>query len=321
MSVTNRPAGERPPRGRALRGSIARALLIPVGAAILGAFYLAFIALRAGDSMHFDVTPLSTAFALAAGLAIAAGLVVVIRLGERQIGAKFALAAATLVFAVLAMFSIGLLILPIALLLLGLAVRLLGQRRSGRAVRAAVAGALVGVGAVAYLLVLNQPAVAACQANGGGSTSSGGLFGSTSVSSGGFSTNGGDSGGYIDEGDRIAYFSCHDGKLTEFYRLPLPQGEWVVTTQPSATVGRQVRVVFRLRPLAGDSSLPTTGFDFSATCGTCADPRPVVRGHADDSGPPSGRVPGASVMFAGSVTFPAAGSWYTSPYDATIEVR
>jgi hypothetical protein len=39
---------------------------------------------------------------------------------------------------------------------------------------------------------------------------------------------GGDSGGYIDEGDRIAYFSCHDGKLTEFHRLPLPQGQWVV---------------------------------------------------------------------------------------------
>jgi hypothetical protein len=90
------------------------------------------------------------------------------------------------VFAILAMFSIGLLILPIALLLFGFAVRQLLRRRSGRTLRAAVAGALIGVGAVAYLLVLNQPAVAACQANGGGSTSSGGLFGSTAVSSGAF---------------------------------------------------------------------------------------------------------------------------------------
>lgn len=305
--------------GRRFQESRVQALLIPVGAASLGGFYLAFTALRAGDSMHFDVTPLSTAFALVAGLAIAAGVVVVIRLGERQIGARFALAAGTLVFAILALFSIGLLILPVALLLLGLAVRLLLQRRSGRAVRAAVAGALIGVGVIAYLLVLNQPAVAACQPNGGGSTSSGGLFGSTSVSSGGFSTTAGDSGGYIDEGDRIAYFSCHDGKLTEFHRLALPVGQWVVTTQPSATVGRPVTVVFRLRPLAVDS--PTAGFDFSATCRTCAEPRPVVRGHAEISGPPPGRVPGASVMFAGPVTFPAPGSWFISPYEAAIEVR
>jgi hypothetical protein len=72
---------------RRFQESRAQALLIPVGAAILGGFYLAFTALRAGDSMHFDVTPLSTAFALVAGVAIAAGVVVVMRLGERQIGA------------------------------------------------------------------------------------------------------------------------------------------------------------------------------------------------------------------------------------------
>ena len=245
---------------------------------------------------------------------------VVLRLRESAVGARFAVAVGALVFAVLAMFGIGLLILPIALLLLGFAVRQLLRRRSWRAVRAAVAGALIGVGAVAYLLVLNQPAVAECRINGS-ATSSGGLFGSTGLSSGGYSTPSGESGGYIDEGDRIAYFSCHDGKLTDLHREPLPQGQWVVTTQPAATVGRTVMVVFRVRPLAGDSSIPTDGFDFSATCRTCPEPRPVVRGHVVHTGTRAPGSPGASVTFSGPVTFPAAGSWFTSPYDAPIEVR
>jgi hypothetical protein len=306
---------------RPFQSSIMQAVLIAMGAVFLGGFHLAFIALRAGDSMHFDVTPLSTAFALVAGLAIAAGVVVVVRLREAPIAARFAVAIGALVVAGLAIFSIGLVILPFGLVLLGFAVRQLGRRRSGRAVRAALAGALIGVGVVAYLLVLNQPAVAECRTNGG-STSSGGLFGSTSRSSGGYSTPSGESGGYIDEGDRIAYFSCRDGKLTDFHRESLPQGQWVVATQPSATVGRSVMVVFRLRPRAGDDlTSATDGFDFSATCRTCPEPRPVVHGHVIPTGARGPTAPGDSVMFTGPVTFPVAGSWFTSPYDAAIEVR
>ncbi len=304
---------------RRLNPPTAHALLIPIGAGILGAFYLAFTALRAGDSRHFDVTPLSTACALAGGLAIAAGTAVVLRLGEGSLGARFALAIGTLVFAVLAIFGIGLAVLPIALLLLGFALRQLLLRRSGRALRAAIAGACIGVGAVAYLLVLNQPAVAECRINGG-ATSSGGLFGVTSLSSGSYSTVSGESGGYIDEGDRIAYFSCQGGKMTDFHRVSLPQGSWIVTTQPSATVGRSVMIVFRVRPAVGDRT-PADGFDFSVTCHTCAEPRPVVRGHADRTGTRAPVSPGDSLTFAAQVTFPATGSWYTSPYDAPIEVR
>lgn len=161
--------------------------------------------------------------------------------------------------------------------------------------------------------------MAECRINGGG-TSSGGLFGSTSLSSGSYSSLNGESGGYVDEGDRIAYFSCRDGKLIDFHREPLPQGQWVVTTQPAATVGRAVMIVFRVRLAAADA-IPADGFDFSATCRTCAEPRPVVRGHVDRTGARGPGSPGASVTFAGQVTFPAAGSWYTSPYDAPIEVR
>lgn len=300
---------------------MAQLVLIPLGAALLGGFYLGFMTLRAGDTMHIDVTPYSTAFALVAGLAIAAGVVIVLRLREIAIGARFGIAVGGLVFGVLALFSIGLLILPVALLLLGLGIRQIVRRGSGAAARAAMAGAVVGVGAVAYLLVLIQPAAAECRANGGGSTSSGGLFGPMALSQGGYSMPSGESGGYIDEGDRIAYFSCRDGKLTSFHRESLPLGNWVVTTEPAATVGRTVMVVFRVRPAAGDPIPTTDGFDFSVTCRTCAEPRPVARAHADRLGTRAPGTPGASVTFAGQVVFPAAGSWYTSPYDGAIEVR
>lgn len=302
---------------RRFRDPMMQALLIPVGAASLGGSYLAFMALRAGESTHFDVTPLSAVFAFVAGIAIAAGVVAILRLREGSVGAMFALAVGTLIFAVLAVFSIGLLVLPIALLLFGFAVRHLLRRRSGRAARAAVAGAVIGVGTIAYLLVLNQPAIAECRLNGG-STSSGGLFGRSGLSSGGYSTPTGESGGYIDEGDRIAYFSCRDGRLTDFHRESLPQGQWVVTTQPAATVGQSVTVVFRVRPVGDEPGIAIDGFDFSATCRTCPEPRPVIRGHAVPTG---ARAPGISRTFSGQVAFPQAGSWYTSAYDAPIEVR
>ncbi len=313
---SRRVAGKAEPR----RDSRVHLLLIPLGAALLSGFYLVFTTLRAGDSMHIDVTLLSTAFAFCAGLAIASGVVIVLRLREFAVGARFTIAVGGLVFGALAIFSIGLLVLPVALVLLGFGIRHVVRRGSGAAARAAMAGAVAGVGAVAYLLVLIQPAAAECRADGGGSTSSGGLFGPMALSSGGYSLPNGESGGYIDEGDRVAYFSCRDGKLTDFHRESLPLGDRVVTTQPAATVGRTVMVVFRVRPAAGEA-VPTDGFDFSVTCRTCAEPRLIVRGHADRSGTRAPGTPGASVTFAGQVVFPAAGSWYTSPYDGPIEVR
>jgi hypothetical protein len=299
---------------------LAPASKILLGAAFLVVFYLTFTSLRAGDTMHIDVTPLSTAFAFCAGLAITAGAVVVLFLREGAVGARFSIAIGLLVFAMLAIFSVGLVILPVALVLFGFAIRQLVLRRSGQAVRAALAGGAVGVGAVAYLLVMIQPAAAECRVNGGGATSSGGLFGPTALSQGGFSMADGSSGGYIDEGDRIAYFSCRDGRLTDFHRETLPLGNWVVTTEPFATVGRTVMLVFRVRAAPGES-VPADGFDFSVTCHTCAEPRPVVRAYAYRLGTRAPGTPGAAVTFAGQIAFPAAGSWYTSPYNGGIEVR
>ncbi len=110
--------------------------------------------------------------------------------------------------------------------------------------------------------------------------------------------------------------------MTDFHRFPLPQGGWVVTTQPSATVGRSLMIVFRVRPTtAQDSGPPADGFDFTVTCRTCAQPQPPVRGHATLGQTHGPYPPGGSLAYSAQTVFPQAGTWYTTPYDASIEVR
>ncbi len=209
-----------------------RARLIPLGALVLLGFYLVLTGIRSDESAHIDVTPLTIGFALAAALAITAGAVAALTSRRARVAALFAVATGLLVFSVIDVFGIGLLVLPFAIAVLVLAIRRLRRESSSNALRAAAAGAVIGIGAIAYLLILIQPAEAECRAGGGGSTSSGGLFGPIVRSQGGYATASGEQGGYIDEGDRIAYFSCQGAKMTDFHRERLPAGEWSVTTQP-----------------------------------------------------------------------------------------
>lgn len=300
-----------------------RAFTVPLGAAALVGIYLLVVAVRSGESAYIDVTPLTLGFASAAGLAIAAGAVALVVLRRPAVGGLFALAVGMLVFSVLALLSVGLLVLPFAIAVLVLAIRRLRRDASPHALRAAAAGGAVSVGAIAYLLILIQPASAECRAGGGGTTSSGGLFGPIARSQGGYSTVSGEQGGYIDEGDRIAYFSCQDGRMTDFRRVALPAGGWSVATQPFATVGRTVMIVFRLRPeSAAAERIPESGFAFTVTCRTCPEPRPTITGQATRAHTGAPRQPDDLLTFAGGVTFPAPGSWWvTSPFEGPIEVR
>lgn len=197
------------------------ALLIPTTATAMAALYVAVLALRADAVAHFDVTPLTVGFAFAAGTAIAGGVLAMIRVRQGSIGPLFALATGALFFAALAIFSIGLLVLPFAIALLVVAVRRVRRASLPAAGRAAVSGAVIGVAAIAYLLALIQPAIAECRPDGA-TTSSGGFFAAQSRGSGGYSTAGGRSGGWIDEGQTIARFSCQDGKMIDFRREPRP---------------------------------------------------------------------------------------------------
>ena len=299
-----------------------KALVIPFGAVALVGVYLALVAVRSGESAHIDVTPLTLGFAGAAGLTIAAGAVAAWATGRPKLSAAFAVASGLLVFSVLALFSIGLAVAPLAVLMLVLAIRRLRREPSPSAVRGAAAGLVIGVGAIAYLLVLIQPASAECRAGGFGMTSSGGLFGSTARSQGGFSSVEGSQGGYIDEGDRVAFFSCRGSTMTDFHREWLPAGTWSVTTQPAPTVGHSVAIVFRVRPDRRVDPIPADGFAFSAICRTCAEPRPTISGHATPAQAGRSATPAGILTFAAEVTFTAPGTWWTvAPVEGPLEVR
>jgi hypothetical protein len=95
---------------------------------------------------------------------------------------------------------------------------------------------------------------------------------------------------------------------------PTPAGNWRVTTDPSAVVGRPLRIIFRF---TDDMVRPETeSFAFSVTCTTCPDPRPVVTGIATKDATANERLYSST-----AVVFPSAGSWWTSPFIGPIEVR
>jgi hypothetical protein len=92
-----------------------------------------------------------------------------------------------------------------------------------------------------------------------------------------------------------------------------PAGDWTVVTDPFALVGRPVRLIFRFRD--GEPRPIAESFAFSVTCTTCPEPKPVVTGTATKDRA------GGELIYSTSVTFPSAGTWWTSPYVGPIEVR
>jgi hypothetical protein len=86
-----------------------------------------------------------------------------------------------------------------------------------------------------------------------------------------------------------------------------------VVTDPFALVGRPVTLIFRFRDPAARPIAES--FAFSVACTTCPEPRPVVTGSATRDRTAS------ELIYSSPVTFPSAGTWWTSPYVGPIEVR
>lgn len=95
---------------------------------------------------------------------------------------------------------------------------------------------------------------------------------------------------------------------------PTPLGDWKVSTDPSAVVGRPVKVIFRFRD--GDARPPGDSFAFTVTCASCFEPKPTVTGTAVKQTSST-----SEAVYVGAATFSNVGSWWTSPYVGPIEVR
>jgi hypothetical protein len=201
----------------ALRVAIA-AIFAAAFATLLFPLYLSILA---GSSKVFEPQSFDFALVALAVFAIAIGAQIVPWRGATNVAVLGVLAGAGLLFGALAIFSIGLLVLPVAIVLLVVLARAIRGAPLLAARPAALGGAVIGYGLLLVLIGLLVPPTVECFANGGGSTSSqrwnqsGGGY---TVTSTGTSTIDGVQTGRIESLNSIATYRCEQGRIVEFHR-------------------------------------------------------------------------------------------------------
>ena len=201
----------------ALRVAIA-AIIAATSAALLFPLYLS---IRAGNNKIFEPQAFDFALVAISVLAIVIGMQIVSWRAATNVAVLGTLAGAGLLFGVLAIFSIGVLVLPVAIVLLVVLARAIGRASLPVARPAALGGAVVGYGLILLFIAVIIPPTVECFANGGGSTSSqrwdrsGGSF--TTASSGTSSPDGLQT-GRIESASSIATYRCEQGRVVEFRR-------------------------------------------------------------------------------------------------------
>jgi hypothetical protein len=201
------------------------ALRVAIAAIFAAAFTMllfpVYLSLRAGGNKVFEPHPFDFALVAISTFAIAVGAQVVPWRAATSVGVLGLLVGAGLLFGALAIFSIGLIVLPVAIVLLVILARAIPQRGLAVARPAALGGAVIGYGLVLLLIGFLVPATLECFANGGGSTSSsrwersGGGY---TVTSSGTSTVDGVQTGRIESPSSIATYRCEQGRVVEFHR-------------------------------------------------------------------------------------------------------
>jgi hypothetical protein len=200
--------------------SAPRIALVAVAAsalAILG--FPVFVRVRAGDNQIIEPQVFDYALLAVAAFLLAVGIQLAARRGATNLGLLAAIAAAGLLFGALAIFSIGLVLLPAAVLAVLLLYRAL--RRDPRPTRgiAAIGGALAGYGLVLAYIALIVPATVECTATGGSTSSGRWNTGLQQITGGASVTPGGVVSGRIETRDWIATYRCENGRIVEFNRV------------------------------------------------------------------------------------------------------
>jgi hypothetical protein len=200
-----------------------RVVAVAIAAAALATLlFPVYLSLR-GDNKVFEPRPFDFALVAVATFIIALGSQPVPWRAATKVAVLALLAAAGLLFGALAIFSIGLVVLPLALVLLVVLGRSIPRLPPAVALRAALGGAVIGYGLVLLFVALIIPATVECFPNGSGSTSSqrwdrsGGGF--TTTSSGTSATDGVQT-GRIESPSSVATYRCEQGRIVEFRREP-----------------------------------------------------------------------------------------------------
>jgi hypothetical protein len=206
-----------------VRSRAVRVVAIAIAAAVVAILaFPAFLALRGAGSAVFEPERFDFVLLAAAAFGIALGVQVVPWRGGRRVAVLAIFSSAALLFGLVAVFSIGLAVLPLGIVLLVVLFRAL-RRAPAYASRAAAAlgGAAIGYSAVLLYVALIVPATAECFPNGAG-TSSGRWRGSGqqqySGGGGGISGQPGVITGYAEYSDSVVTFRCEGGRMVEFQR-------------------------------------------------------------------------------------------------------
>ena len=207
-----------------MRSRAVRVVAIAIATAVVAILaFPAFLALRAAGTAAFEPERFDFVLLGAAALGIAVGVQVVPWRGGRRIALLALFASAALLFGCMAVFSIGLAVLPLGIVLLVVLFRALRRPPAIVTRAAALGGAAIGYSAVLLYLALIVPATAECFPNGAG-TSSGRWRGSGQQQySGGSSGIGGQPGvftGHAEYSDSVVTFRCEGGRMVEFQRTP-----------------------------------------------------------------------------------------------------
>lgn len=199
-----------------------RIAVVAIAAAVASPFlFVIYLNARSGGAKVFEPQGFDYALLVVGILGIIGGMQVVPWRRAGYVGVLALLASASLLFGVLAAFSIGLAFLPVALVLLVLLFRRLRRSSLAMGRPAALGGSVIGYALVLLYLALIIPATVECFPNGAG-TSSGRWRGSPAIqmSSGGMSADSRTVTGRIESTDSIATFRCVDGRVVEFRREP-----------------------------------------------------------------------------------------------------
>ncbi|MDQ2911667.1 MAG: hypothetical protein M3T56_00220 [Chloroflexota bacterium] len=201
-----------------------RVVVVAIAAAALAALLLpVYLTVRAGDNKVFEAQPFDFALVAIAAFVIAVGVQTVPWRAATNVTVLGTLVGAGLLFGALAIFSVGVLVLPVAVVLLVVLWRAIGRAPLSVARRAALGGAVVGYGLILLFIALIIPPTVECFANGGGSTSSqrwGQSGGGFTTTSSGSSTIDGVQTGTIESPSSTVTYRCEQGRMVQFRREP-----------------------------------------------------------------------------------------------------
>ena len=200
-----------------------RVVGVAIAAAVLAAgIFPVYLSLLAGDNKVFEPQPFDFALLMLATFAIAVSAQLVPWRAATNVAVLGTIVGAGLLFGALAIFSVGLVVLPVAIVLLVVLGRAIGRAPRSVAPRAALGGAVIGYGLVLLFIALIVPATVECFPNGGSTSSnrwdrSAGSFATTSSGS---TTADGVQTGRIEWSTSVAIYRCEQGRIVEFRREP-----------------------------------------------------------------------------------------------------